>query len=117
MITGPANCGKSFLIGPLSTIFRTFQNPATSSFAWVGVEDAEVIVLNDFRWSQQVSKVILFEQRRLMYTVFAVCQYFSPLRKHFYLNIKSGVSVLNTQSNVIIPAENTTILTWLLTKS
>jgi hypothetical protein len=58
MITGPANCGKSFMIGPLSKIFRTFHNPATSSFAWVGVEDAEIILLNDFRWTQKVSHVI-----------------------------------------------------------
>jgi hypothetical protein len=58
IITGPANCGKSFLIGPLSKIFRIFHNPAKSSFAWVGVEDAEVILLNDFRWTQQVIHVI-----------------------------------------------------------
>jgi len=54
MITGPANCGKSFLLAPLSKIYNAFHNPATSSFAWVGVEDSEIIVLNDFRWTQQV---------------------------------------------------------------
>ena len=32
----------------------TFDNPATSSFAWVGAEKAEVIFLNDFRWSSQL---------------------------------------------------------------
>ena len=54
MITGPANCGKTFLLNPLNTIFKTFTNPATGTFAWVGAEKAEVIFLNDFRWSPQV---------------------------------------------------------------
>ena len=35
-------------------IFRCFANPASSTFAWVGVDNAEVIFLNDFRWSHQV---------------------------------------------------------------
>ena len=54
MITGPANCGKTFLLNPLNEVYRTFTNPATTSFAWVGAESAEVIFLNDFRWSPQV---------------------------------------------------------------
>lgn len=54
MITGPANCGKTFLLNPLNEVYRTFTNPATTSFAWVGAEIAEVIFLNDFRWSPQV---------------------------------------------------------------
>jgi len=55
LITGPANCGKTFLLSPLSKIFRCFQNPAATSFAWLGAEEAELIVLNDFRWTQKVS--------------------------------------------------------------
>ena len=47
MLTGPANCGKTFLINPLT-------NPASTSFAWVGAEKAEVVFLNDFRWSPQI---------------------------------------------------------------
>ena len=47
MLTGPANCGKTFLLNPLT-------NPASTSFAWVGAEKAEVVVLNDFRWSPQI---------------------------------------------------------------
>lgn len=46
MITGPANCGKTFLLNPLNHVYKTFTNPATTSFAWVGSED--------FRWSPQV---------------------------------------------------------------
>lgn len=58
MIIGPANCGKSFLLGPLSSIFKCFSNPAASTFAWIGVEEAEVIILNDFRWSKQVNVML-----------------------------------------------------------
>lgn len=54
MIVGPANCGKTFLLRPLCTIFQCFINPASTSFAWVGAEKAEVIFLNDFRWSSQI---------------------------------------------------------------
>ena len=53
-IKGPANCGKTFLLNPLNVIYTTFSNPATSTFAWVGAETAEVIFLNDFRWSSQI---------------------------------------------------------------
>lgn len=55
LLIGPANCGKSFLLSPLTSIYRSFSNPASTSFAWVGVEDAEIILLNDFRWSSQVN--------------------------------------------------------------
>lgn len=54
MIVGPANCGKTFLLMPITTIFKSFLNPATTSYAWLGVEDAEVIFLNDFRWSSEI---------------------------------------------------------------
>ena len=50
-ITGPANCGKTFILDPLRVIYNTFLSPATCSYAWLGVEDKEVIFLNDFRWS------------------------------------------------------------------
>lgn len=54
IITGPCNCGKTFILNPLNMIYKTFSNPATTSFAWVGVEGCEVIFLNDFRWSPQI---------------------------------------------------------------
>jgi len=63
ILTGPANCGKTFLFGPVSKIFRCFQNPAASSFAWLGCEEAEVIMLNDFRWSPKVIGKIQFVSR------------------------------------------------------
>ena len=48
MLTGPANCGKTFLLNPLNIVFKTFTNPASTSFAWVGAETTEVIFLNYF---------------------------------------------------------------------
>ena len=48
-IHGVANCGKSFMLSPLKGIYTTFCNAATGTFAWVGAEDAEIIMLNDFR--------------------------------------------------------------------
>ena len=54
ILTGSMNCGKSFLLSPLKEIYNTFANPATGSFAWVGVHEAECILLNDFRWCPQM---------------------------------------------------------------
>ena len=54
LIKGPANTGKTFLLNPLHVIYKSFSNPATSNFAWVGAEKAEVIFLNDFRWNAQI---------------------------------------------------------------
>ena len=48
---GPTNCAKSFLLNPLRDIYECFHNPATSTFNWLGVEQKEIILLNDFRWS------------------------------------------------------------------
>ena len=31
-----------------------FSNPASTSFAWVGAEKAEILFLNDFRWTLAV---------------------------------------------------------------
>jgi len=54
MIVGTANCGKTFLLNPLTEMYHTFCNPASGSFAWIGVESGECIFLNDFRWSPQL---------------------------------------------------------------
>ena len=54
LIKGPANTGKTFLLNPLNVVYRSFSNPATSTFAWVGAEKAEVIFLIDFRWNPQI---------------------------------------------------------------
>ena len=54
MIVGPANCAKTFLLTPLTKLFETFSNPANDKYAWLGAEKAEIILLNDFRWSPEM---------------------------------------------------------------
>ena len=46
--------GKTFLLNPLNVVFKSFSNPATSTFAWVGAEKAEIIFLNDLRSNHQI---------------------------------------------------------------
>ena len=53
-IHGPANSGKTFILKPLKVIYHTFCNPATGTFAWLGAEQAEIIFLNDFRWTKSI---------------------------------------------------------------
>ena len=56
MVTGTSNCGKTFLMEPINAVFsNTFNTPASSVFGWLGVEKAQVIYLNDFRWVNPVS--------------------------------------------------------------
>ena len=38
LIIGPVNCGKTFILQPLTKVFHCFQNLASSTFAWVGAE-------------------------------------------------------------------------------
>ena len=54
MVIGPANCGKTFMFRPLSTLFNVFSNPAEDKYAWLETVDAEIIFLNDFRWSKDM---------------------------------------------------------------
>ena len=56
VIVGPANCSKTSLLRPLEVIFKTFSNPANDKYGWVGADKAEVIFLNDFRWSSELIK-------------------------------------------------------------
>ena len=53
IIIGPSNCGKTFLLSPLMEVFETFANPAQNKYAWPGVESAECIFLNNFRWNAE----------------------------------------------------------------
>ena len=53
-ICGPANCGKTFLLKPLHTLFKTFCSPANDGFAWAACAQADVIFLNNFRWHREL---------------------------------------------------------------
>ena len=54
LIVGPAECAKTFLFSPLQVIFKTFSNPSTDKYAWIGADKTEIIFLNDFRWSAEM---------------------------------------------------------------
>ena len=54
MIIGPANCGKTFMLKPLESIYVVFSKPANDKYGWVGADSVEVIVLQDFRWSRDM---------------------------------------------------------------
>ena len=41
MIVGPANCGKTFILKPLTVLFKTFVNLASGRSRGFGVEEAE----------------------------------------------------------------------------
>ena len=49
MITGPTNCGKTFILKPLKTIYNAFSDPARDKYAWVGVDKEEEIILEDLQ--------------------------------------------------------------------
>ena len=54
LIIGPANCGKTFMLKPLESVYDVFLKPANDNYAWVGADSAEVILLQDFRWSREM---------------------------------------------------------------
>ena len=54
LVVGRANCGKTFSLSPSQKIFNTFSNQANDKYAWLGAEKAEIIFLNDLRWSQEM---------------------------------------------------------------
>ena len=54
LIIGPTNCGKTFMLKPLGSIFRVFSKPANDKYAWVGADSAEIILLQDYRWSRDM---------------------------------------------------------------
>lgn len=54
MHIGETNRGKTFLVKPLKEIFSAFENPTHGNFNWLGVDLAEIIILNDLRWSTSI---------------------------------------------------------------
>lgn len=50
MLVGPTNCRKSFLLNLLELIFQRFVNPGNGKYAWVEIDECEIIYLKDFRW-------------------------------------------------------------------
>ena len=54
MIVGPANCRKTFMLKTLEHIYHAYCNPESDKYVWVGVDQGELIVLQDFRWSSEL---------------------------------------------------------------
>ena len=60
-LLGPTNAGKSFLIKPLTLLYRTYSIPDTGSYQLETLMDKEVIYLNDFTWDDRWLKWALFK--------------------------------------------------------
>ena len=53
-LIGPKDCGKSLLLDPLEDIYNSFANPTTGKYAWIALEDKELIYLNDLRYTAEL---------------------------------------------------------------
>ena len=42
------------MLKPLEIIYHAFCNPGNDKYAWVGADNAGVIILQDFRWSSEL---------------------------------------------------------------
>lgn len=59
MICGPTNCAKSFLLLPLTKIFKCFMTPSGGTYNWVEAPQKELIFLNDIRYEVDGEKRIM----------------------------------------------------------
>ena len=67
LLYGPADCGKTFLLKPAYKILpNVFLNLASSTFGWMGVENSNLIFLNDLRWKPPRSKHSKIEWQELL---------------------------------------------------
>lgn len=57
MIIGGTNQGRSFMFMPMLYIYDCLTCPSDSKFNWVEVPEKEVILLNDFRYSDGTMRV------------------------------------------------------------
>ena len=55
LLVGPAQCGKAFLLNPVTEVYDTFLNPSSSKYAFVEAENKQLIFLNDLRRSQEIN--------------------------------------------------------------
>ena len=55
MLVGRSNMAKTFMLEPLQVILgdRLFENPTSDKYGWKGIENAQVVLLNDFRWRKE----------------------------------------------------------------
>ena len=56
LLIGESNCAKTFLLKPIATMYGNdvFENPASHKYGWGGAADKTVMLLQDFRWSNDL---------------------------------------------------------------
>ncbi len=56
MLVGRSNTAKTFMFKPLKNIFgdKLFENPAADKFGWNGIQNSQLVLLQDFRYSKDV---------------------------------------------------------------
>ena len=99
MIMGPANCAKTVLFKCLQTMFTAFSNPSNDKYAWIGAEDAEVIFLNEFRWTSEMiawKELLLLLERQIVHL--------PPPKNHYESDttISSDVPIFATGKSRIV---------------
>jgi len=52
MIIGKTNCAKTFILTPLTKIYKCFMTPSKGSYNWVNAPSKEIIFLNDLRYDK-----------------------------------------------------------------
>ena len=97
IITGTANCAKTFMLKSLKLIFRDsiFENPATDKYAWLGYEKAKVFLFSDSKWSIYIpwhDMLLLLERQSSFYEIqsLAIC-----------INIKAFHRINRKQLNIL----------------
>ena len=59
MICGLTNCAKSFILLPLTKIYKCFMTPSQGIYNWVNAPDKEIIFLNDIRYEDEGEKKVM----------------------------------------------------------
>jgi len=59
LICGPTNCAKSFILMPLTKIFKCFMTPSHGTYNWVDAPQKELIFLNDIRYDMDGEKRVM----------------------------------------------------------
>jgi hypothetical protein len=56
MLVGRSNTAKTFMLKPLTKIYKDkiFENPSMDKYGWKGIENAQVALLQDFRYSKDL---------------------------------------------------------------
>jgi hypothetical protein len=58
-LVGGSDCGKSFVLKPLSLIFRTYTKPDSGSYQLSSIVNKELVFLNDFEFDADVGKTFM----------------------------------------------------------